>query len=326
MTLNSAHIAIVSVNYKTAELAIESIESVRAQLQYIPNIKMYVVDNDSGDGSYDQLSQHAESNDYDWLYVIDAKKNGGYAAGNNVALDKITASESLPDYVWFLNPDTCLREGAAQELIQFMEKHDVSITGSRLEDQDGTPQISNFNFPGALSELSAGTRLGVLDKILKRFLVRRDVTDLPEACDWLAGASLMMTWGVIEDIGFMDEVYFLYYEELDYCLTAHRAGHQCWYVPASRVFHAVGASTGISDGRKAAPRRPKYWFDSRRRYYLKNFGAVKLAVADVFFIVGYTTWLLRSQLFARNKLSLEPPFFLRDFVKHSFLYRGFSHD
>jgi len=320
----SPNIAIVSVNYKTADLAIDSIESVRAQREHLPNIVMYVVDNLSGDGSYQKLKEYSEHHQLTWLYVIDAKKNGGYAAGNNVALKEIADKKIHPDYVWFLNPDTCLREGAAEQLIQFATNENVTIVGSRLEDEDGTPQVSNFNFPNEFSELSAGARLHALDRILEKKLVRREISDTPESCEWLAGASLMMAWQVIADIGFMDEEYFLYYEELDYCLSARKAGHPCWYVPASRVYHAVGASTGISDKRKAAPRRPKYWFDSRRRYYLKNFGKAKLILADLFFILGYSSWLVRTRIFSPNKLSIEPPFFLRDFVRNSFIFRGFS--
>jgi len=321
--MTSSSIAVVSVNYKTPDLAIESIKSVLLQKNELPNINMYIVDNDSRDGSLDKLQTFASDNKLTWVNVIDAKTNAGYAAGNNVALRKILKAPNKPDYIWFLNPDTCLRENAAINLIQYMEEHGVSVVGSRLEDQDGTPQISNFNFPGVLSELASGARFRPLDTVLKNKLVRREVTDEPEACDWLAGASLMMKREVIESIGLMDEIYFLYFEELDYCLLANRSGYQCWYVPDSKVFHAVGASTGISDKRKAAPRRPKYWFDSRRRYFLKNFGPLKLALADTLFILGYSSWLARSFLFAKKKLEIEPPYFLRDFIRHSFLFRGF---
>lgn len=320
--MTTASIAIISVNYKTSDLAIESIKSVQAQRQCVPNLRMYVIDNASNDGSFQKLSEFASN--LNWVTVVDAGINGGYAAGNNIALRMLNESDNKPDLVWFLNPDTCLRDGATEALVAYLLDNNVTVVGSRLEDADGTPQISNFNFPGALSEFSAGARLGFIDRILKSKLVRRDITDQPEQCDWLAGASLMMSWQVIEDIGFMDDNYFLYFEELDYCLAAQRAGHPCWYVPASRVYHAVGASTGISDKRKAAPRRPKYWFDSRRRYYLKNFGAFKLILADFLFILGYGTWVSRAILFSKSELEREPPQFLRDFIKNSFLLRGFS--
>lgn len=318
-------IVIVTVNYRTADLLIAAVQSIDLQRLQFPNISMLIVDNDSADGSLEKLQKHVKEKQLSWVEILESSDNRGYAAGNNLALNRIRASGLHPDYVWLLNPDTVLRDGATGELIRFLQEHnDVSMAGSRLEDEDGTAQVSSFNFPGVWSELSSGARLGILDRLLKKWLVARPISDVPERCDWVAGASMMMKWKVIEDIGLMDDDYFLYFEELDYCLKANGGGHACWYVPASRVCHAVGASTGISDTRKAAPRRPKYWFDSRRRYFLKNFGYLKLILADIAHISGYCTWRLRNLFAAKSKLAKEPPHYLKDFIRNSFLFRGFN--
>jgi GT2 family glycosyltransferase len=322
--MHSQKIAIITVNYKTPALVVDCIRSVAAERSHLPNITMFVVDNDSRDGSLDQISAFVSDNRYDWVTVIAAGRNGGYAAGNNVVLRRLLANEIDADFVWLLNPDTRLEEGAGARLVEFALRQNVGLVGSRLEFEDGTLQDSSFNFPGVVSELCNGARLGVLDRLLKSKLVRREVRKEPEPCDWLAGASLMISMDVVRAVGPMDERYFLYFEETDYCLQARRAGFRCWYVPESRVFHVAGAATGISDDRKRKPRIPPYWFDSRRRYFLHNHGAWTLAVADALFIVGYCTWVVRKSLFGRSVLKNEPPHFLMDFIRHSFLVRGFG--
>ena len=75
---------------------------------------------------------------------------------------------------------------------------------------------------------------------------------------------------MFDAVGLFDEEYFLYFEELDFCLQAHRAGFRCWYVPESRIVHFVGQASGVTGERAAARRRPGYWFDSRRRLFVKD--------------------------------------------------------
>lgn len=320
--MNNDYIIIVTVNYKTPQLTCEAIDSVASERASLSNISMIIVDNFSEDGSYGQIKSHVERKNYEWISVIAAKSNAGYAAGNNIALRKIKDEGIFCKFLWFLNPDTKLREGAGIALVNFLKNDNVFIAGSRLEDEDGTPQVSNFNFPRPLSEMAKGLRLGFVDRWLQSKLVVRAVTNNVEQCDWLAGASIMMKYSVIQNIGPMDEKYFLYFEEVDYCLLANRSGYFCWYVPKSRVFHAVGAATGISNHRKFAPRRPKYWFDSRRRFFLKNHGAITLILADCAFIFGYSTWLIRNFLLNRDRLKNEPPGLLVDHIKNSFIFRG----
>ena len=112
----------------------------------------------------------------------------------------------------------------------------------------------------------------------------------------------------------------MYYEEVDFCLRARRAGFEIWYVPSSRVVHLVGAASQLSDARKHRKRRPAYWFDSRRRYYLKNFGPLRSAAADAAFIIGFAIYRLRR--FVQRKPDTDPPMFLWDSLRHSVFVRG----
>jgi len=315
---------IVTVNYKTSALVKDLIASLTPDLTALGHTHMVIVDNASGDDSVGYLNKYINDNNLDWVTVIASENNAGYASGNNLAVNSVLEKKVTFKRVWFLNPDTKIKAGAGAELIKAMNKNDLQIVGSRLEDADGTLQCSHFNFPGILSELSSGLRLGVFDKLLKKHLVRTEPSSLPVQTDWLAGASFMVSNEYINKIGLIDDAYFLYFEELDFCLQGHRNNMPCWYIPSSRVYHAVGAATGISDHRKKAPRRPQYWFDSRRRFFLKNYGVLKLICCDLAFIMGYAIWLMRSKITNKTALTKEPPYFLSDFIKNSFLLRGFS--
>jgi N-acetylglucosaminyl-diphospho-decaprenol L-rhamnosyltransferase len=315
---------IVTVNYKTSSLVTDLIASLTPDLNSLGHTHMVIVDNASGDDSVGYLNKYINDNNLDWVTVIASENNRGYAAGNNLAVNSVLEKNVVFERVWFLNPDTKVKAVAGAELIKAMNNNNLHIVGSRLEDADGTLQCSHFNFPGILSELSSGLRLGVFDRLLKKHLVRTEPSSSAIQTDWLAGASFMVSNKYINKIGLIDDAYFLYFEELDFCLQGQRNNMPCWYIPSSRVYHAVGAATGISDQSKKAPRRPQYWFDSRRRFFLKNYGVIKLVCCDLAFIMGYAIWLLRSKISNKTALTKEPPQFLRDFIKNSFLLRGFS--
>jgi hypothetical protein len=117
----------------------------------------------------------------------------------------------------------------------------------------------------------------------------------------------------------MDEQYFLYFEETDFCLHARRAGWSCWYVPASRVMHIAGQSTGVTNRDGPPRRRPQYLFDSRRRYFVKNHGLGYAALADVAWSVGLASWRLRRRL--QRKPDPDPPSLLADSVRNSVFLR-----
>lgn len=317
-------LVIATINYKTAALVIECIDSVVADKDNMPAFRMYIVDNCSDDGSVEKISAHIRDNQLDnCVELIASEKNGGYAYGNNLVLRKIIANEIQPKYVWLLNPDTEVDENAAAPLIDYLLNNEsVAAVGSRLHDKDGTPQVSAFRFPSPINEFSGYLSLGLVDRLFKNQLVRMEVRDEPHSADWLAGASLMMRVSMVREIGLMDEAYFLYYEEVDYCNAIIDAGHEIWYVPESRVYHAVGAATGISDGRKKAPRRPQYWFDSRHRYFIKNYGKVIAVFNDVLALTAYGLWNIRKKI--QRKPDIDPPYFFRDLLKNSVFGRGFS--
>lgn len=308
------NILVIEVNYRTPTMIVDGLSALEHQREEFPNLTVVVVDNFSNDGSVKiirgVINQRLWS---DWVTLIEMPKNGGFAYANNHAFTYLSNLPNTPDFVWLLNPDTIVRKGALKYLVNKMRNYPDSICGSRLEDQSGEPQVSCFGFPGILYEASAGFKLALFDSLFKRSLGNRCINKP----DWLAGASLMLSYATLLKLGPLDETYFLYFEEVDYLRRARSMGHCCLYVAESRVVHHVGASSGISDTRKNQPRRPNYWFESRRHYYLKNHGHLYLLLADIAFSFGYATWFIRKKIVRSPDLEKEPIRFLRDFLRHS---------
>jgi len=283
----------VIVNYRTAALVVECLRSIAAEAAALPGFRAVVVDNASGDGSVETLAGAIEREGWrGWASVIANDRNGGFASGNNVGIRE--ALRARVDHVLLLNPDTVARSGAIRALSDFLDSHpQVGIAGSALENAAGGAECSAHNAPSPLGELESGASLGLLSRALRRHAVTPPLRDVAHECEWVSGASLMVKKEVFDSVGLLDEEYFLYFEEADFCLRARQAGWQVWFVPASRVVHLEGASTGIAD---TSRRRPRYWYDSRRRYFLKHFGAAGLVLADALWAVGTASLALRRFL------------------------------
>lgn len=304
-------VGIVIVNYRTAALVVDCLRSLASDSPAIPRTCV-VVDNASGDDSLTVLQTAIAHEGWTWVRVVAHPHNNGFAAGNNVGLRALPPA----DYYWLLNPDTIVRPDALAALVQFMEQQPhVGVVGSRLENPDGTPQTSAFRFHSWMGELENNLRLGIITRALEYFRVPMRPREQPHRADWVSGASLLLRRAILDDVGFMDEGYFLYYEETDYCLQIARAGWPIWHVPASRVVHLEGQSTGVTGNHTPPKRRPRYWFDSRARYFRKNHGATYALLADLIFMSCFAVWRLHRWL--RRKPDPDPPSFLGDFVRHA---------
>jgi GT2 family glycosyltransferase len=315
------HLLIVTVNYNRPDLTIDCLRSLEPELQTLPDARIAVVDNPSGDDSVAQIAAAISDNNWsDWAYLLPAPYNGGYAYGNNFAIRPALQSAHPPRYVLLLNPDTQVRPGAVHALLDFMEHHpSVGIAGSSFENPDGSLWPIGFKFPSVWSELDDGLRFGPVTKLLKKQTVPQTLTAVAQPIDWLPGASLIIRREVFEAIGLMDEEYFLYYEETDFCLQAKRAGWDCWYVPESRVMHIVGQSTGVTVRNQRPKRLPAYLHISRRRFFVKNYGWLYAALVDVVWF--FSRLLSRVIHFLRGMQTNEPPHVLKDFFFNSVFFK-----
>jgi len=313
---------VIIVNYRTPQHTVACLESLRPQAEALA-LRVVVVENGSADDSARHIGDAIADRGWsDWCRMIVRSDNRGFGSGNNAALREGLSGADVPRFFMLLNPDTIVTDGSLQTLTKFLDDHpEVGIVGGCLEHEDGTPQHTARRFPTVLGELETTVRLGVISRLLSRWAVAPPPSPKPHRTHWVPGACMMIRREVLEKVGLFDEKFFLYFEEVDLCRRAGNAGWSCWYVPDSRVIHFVGQATGISDLRKKAPRRPAYWFQSRRRYHLKHLGRLRAVAADLAWMAGHVLWRMRRRV--QGKPDLDPPKFLSDFFRHSVLRTGF---
>lgn len=316
--MTDINVVVCIVTYKSAQLTVNCLESIRSDISADGiNIKVVVVDNASGDASIIQSS--VNNNDWqDWVTVLTAPKNGGFAYGNNLGFQYAFAHGNV-DYFHLLNPDTQILPGAIVNLVKFMqENNSVGIAGSSFDNKDGSLWPIAFRFPSFISEFESGVNLGALSKLLKPWVVAVVMEQKSQPIDWIAGASMMLRKSVVEQLHGFDESYFLYYEETDFCLRAKRAGYSTWYVPTSRVMHIAGQSTKVTIRNDKPKRLPDYWFESRRRYYLVNHGLVYALLTDIASLLGNMIGKIKRIL--TLKTNEEQPYYITDIFRHSVLF------
>jgi N-acetylglucosaminyl-diphospho-decaprenol L-rhamnosyltransferase len=312
-------VAVIIVTYKTAHLAVESLRSVDQERRIANSIgiRAVIVDNASGDlpAIADAVQKHDWSS---WVTLVSAPKNGGFAYGNNLGIERAFV-DGAPDFIYLLNPDAQVRPDAIGTLVRFLESHlSVGIAGSSFENLDGSDWPISFRFPTMFSEVEQGLRFSLTTRLLNRWVVARRMTKTSQPVDWICGASMMIRQSVLRTVGGLDENYFLYFEETDFCWRSRRVGIATWYVPESRVMHIAGQSTKVTDVKDCPTRLPTYWFESRRRYYAVRFGVWGAAAIDVVAIVAYSLGALkRIALLSRNTAV---PHFIRDLMRNSVLW------
>ena len=315
------NVTTIIVNYQTAALTIDCLQSLEAVVVSTPNFKVELIDGGSGDDSADRLSEAIRENGWDsWVNFSPLKENLGFAGANNVGIRNTLLSESPPDAIWLLNPDTVVHADSLAPLLEVLKNDSsIGIVGSRLQWPDGEPQCSACRFPTVRSEFVESMRLGLTSWMFASHEIAPQPSSISGRVHWVAGASFLVRSEVFEKIGLLDDGYFMYFEEVDFCRRAADAGYSSWYEPTSRVVHLVGQASGVTGEQQVLNRRPTYWFDSRRRYFLKHLGWWHTAMADIIWLAGRATWIARS--FIQRKPPEDPPRLWRDFLRNSILVR-----
>lgn len=222
--------------------------------------EIIVVDNASTDGSVDMVRA-----EFPGVRVIVNAVNRGYAGGNN---DGIAAAAGR--HVLILNPDTLVLGNALPAMVAYADAHsEVGALGPQLLNPDGSVQSSRRRFPTLVTALFESTWLQSLAPrgVLNHYYLLDRADDATQEVDWLTGACLLVRRQVIQQVGGLDERFFMYSEELDWCRRIRQAGWQIVYLPSARVVHYVAKSSD-----QVVAQRHIYFQSSKVRYFRKHHG------------------------------------------------------
>ncbi len=284
MTTNPT-VAIVTVTYNASSFIGNYFEGVADILEQSPLIRVVVVDNASKDDTV-ELAQAFSLKFPGRVTVLAMSSNLGFGKGCNVGADEAKKHET--DFYWFLNPDTFPTQEALNSLVAVAASRQADFVGSQLTDGRDVPRSGAYRFPTAGTAFLSQANLGILDRLFSNATVSYPLATEARRVDWVTGASFLARASAFQMLGGFDTTYFLYFEEVDLFLRAQRSGLEVWTDPDSKVRHISGASTGINqkEGTQQAKPLPSYWYESRRHFYIKNFGKHYALLADTSVAVG----------------------------------------
>jgi hypothetical protein len=254
-------VSIITINYNTPEITGALLQSL-SMLNY-PNWEVIVVDNASP-----QYSSAYLKKDYPFIKHISSPVNIGFAGGNNIGLHFAKG-----EYLFLLNNDTEVTPGLLTELVTYLQQHAAcGIACPKIKYHFMPDTIQYAGAVGLHPLTSRSYDIGYLQKDNGQFNDVR-ITDLPN------GAAMMIPREAIKKVGIMSELFFLYYEELDWAARFKQAGYQIHYVGKAEVFHKESVSTGKNSAFKTY-----YLFRNRLLYIRRNYKGMRLLIAGSFFL------------------------------------------
>jgi GT2 family glycosyltransferase len=243
--------SVLLASYNTRELTLEAIGSVVG----CASVETIVIDNASHDGSADAIAAR-----YPSVHLIRSETNFGFAGGVNRA-----AAAARGETLLVLNSDARLQPGALELMLDLLQgRPRAALVGPAMCYADGRPQASAFAFPGLLQ---VALDLRPVDRLMDTRLNGRIHATTPRQVDHPLGACMLIRRAAWQDVGPLDEGYFMYLEEIDWCRRARERDWQIWYHPHALVVHHGGSSTGQQPEAMFA----QLW-RSRLRYYSRFHG------------------------------------------------------
>jgi GT2 family glycosyltransferase len=227
-------LSIVILNYNTRDFLLPCLKGIIEHTRDL-DYEIIIVDNASTDGSADYVSQKLIPR-FSQIKLVAAKANRGYAAGNNLGI--LTASGQ---YLVIMNPDIVIRDNALKKMVDFMQAHPaVGMAGPRLSSPDGALQYFCYRFPTPL--VLFYRRLPLYQWRFARRAVRQYLMAdwnhrANRPVDWLQGSCLIVRRASVDKVGLMDERFFLYFEDTDWCRRFWQAGFEVWYLADVEIVH-----------------------------------------------------------------------------------------
>ena len=299
--ISNPSLSCVIVNYKTPHLVIDCLASLLPELDGT-DACVVVVDNCSGDDSAEVIWAWLGMHDAGGKVVfVQSSQNAGFAAGNNIGIKAQKAQ-----YYLLLNSDTLVRPGAIRTILDTaINFPEAGLISPRLEWPDGAGQESCFRFPTPLIEMSYASQTGLIDRLLANYIVALPVQTEIARPQWTSFACVLIKDEVFQQIGLLDEGYFMYYEDVEFCYRARKAGWAIVHNPEAKVVHLRGGSSPVKKQTKLKKRVPRYFYESRTRYYYQTYGWLGLTAANLLWWMGRTISKTRQMMGRSDKAAIE---------------------
>ncbi len=279
-------LSVIIVNWNVRELLRSCLSSLMAAGEAASDLatEIIVVDSASADGSPDMVRR-----EFPQVRLIASEKNLGYARGNNTGV-----AVARGRYLFLLNPDTVLKAGALTRMVDYLDSHpQVGALGPQLLWPDGALQSSRRRFPTLGSLFWESTLLGQWfphNGHIRRYHLLDRPADQPQAVDWIVGAAIMIRREAWLRVGPIEEDFFMYFEETDWCRRSAEAGWKTHYLPAAQVIHYEGKSSG-----QVVAARTLRFQQSKIRYTRKYFGRSWSVILRLFLWLTFAfQWLEES--------------------------------
>jgi GT2 family glycosyltransferase len=266
-------LSIIIVNWNVKPLLRDCLNSVSKAIAAAPDLstEIIVVDSASSDGSPDMVRK-----EFSWVRLIANNKNVGYAGGNNMGVDAAQGR-----FLFLLNPDTVVHANILHQLVDFMDSHPQSgAVGPQLLWPDGSIQSSRRRFPTVGTLFWESTLLGQWfpnNRYIRDYQYADQTPDHPQIVEWVVGAAILIRRDAWQQVGPIDEDYFMYFEETDWCRRAVEIGWLVYYQPDAQVVHFEGKSS-----EQVIAARTIRFQRSKLRYAEKYFGSSWAVLLRVF--------------------------------------------
>ncbi len=277
MSSKTVDLSVIIVSWNVRDLLRRCLHSVFGARGL--TLEVTVVDNASTDGSVEMVR-----NEFPHVHCIDNPDNRGFPAANNQGI-----AIAQGRYVLLLNSDTETVGDALATMVVFADTHpQVGVVGPQLLNDDGSVQSSRRRFPTLATAFFESTWLQPCAprRLLERYYVLDQPDDVTLDVDWVKGAALMARREAIEQVGLMDDGYFMYSEELDWCRRFREAGWRVVYLPTAQIVHYEGKSS-----EQVLPVRHIHFQSSKVRYFYKFHGPIVAETLRWFLLASYA-WQL----------------------------------
>lgn len=284
-------LSISIVNYNTRDFVLGLIRSILENTRRI-STEIFVVDNNSTDGSVEAIKR-----EYPQVKVIANQKNLGFAAATNQVI-----KASRGRYVVLFTTDTIVLPKSMDTLVEFMDRNrQAGAVGPKILNPDGTVQTSGKTFPTPLVALLVTTGLSRLfpkSRALQNYYLPLEEYDRFREVDQLSGACLLVRRETIEHVGLLDENFFIYCEDVDWCRRMRQRGWKLYYLPQAQIIHYKGESS-----KKSSHQAIRIYYQSLRHFHRKHYAPKTPGLLNALWLFGLRIQEARALL--ENRLSRE---------------------